>query len=138
LFAWYTCPLLDRFLPGGDNVPSMRGQRMPQPTTALDALLGLLAVRTNFLTPEALTAALEASAKGESRSLEEFLVSRRLLQAKEAAALKVLAEGQLARHGNDSAKTLATLHRPETGTPPASRAGSLPHDHFRTRMSADA
>ena len=70
---------------------------MPQPTTALDALLGLLAVRTNFLTPEVLNAAFEETAKGGGCSLEQFLVTRGLLQAKEAAALRVLAEGQLAR-----------------------------------------
>ena len=127
---------------------------MPQPTTALDALLGLLAVRTNFLTPEVLNAAFEETAKGGGCSLEQFLVTRGLLQAKEAAALRVLAEGQLARHGNDLAKTLVRLHGPGTVAPQASQDVSsycreappatlspmdpLTHDHFRTPMSADA
>src|SRR5262249_30670017 len=104
-----------------DNAPSMRGQRMPQPATAFDALFGLLAVRTNFLTPEALSAAFEEMRQGSYRSLEQFLVTHELLQGNEAAALKVLAEGQLARHGNDGTKTLATIH-----------------DRFRTCIAAEA
>jgi PAS domain S-box-containing protein len=110
-------PLSDSLFPHGED----KATRCGLPASDLDALLGLLAVRTNLLAPEALSAAVEESAKDGCRSLEQFLVSRGLLQAKEAAALKVLAEGQLARHGNDCAKTLATRHGPETGTPLASR-----------------
>src|SRR5262249_46287457 len=109
---------------------------------------------TNFLTPEVLNAAFEETAKGGGCSLEQFLVTRGLLQAKEAAALRVLAEGQLARHGNDLAKTLVRLHGPGTVAPQASQDVSsysreappatlspvarLTHVHSPPARSADA
>jgi serine/threonine protein kinase/formylglycine-generating enzyme required for sulfatase activity/tetratricopeptide (TPR) repeat protein len=71
------------------------------PPTSRDNLLGLLAVRNNLLTPEALDDALrERQRDSAGRPLGQVLVDRGLLAARERQALEALVDGQLERHGN--------------------------------------
>src|SRR5436190_5816255 len=121
--------------------------------TDRDDLLGLLAVRNNLLAPEALDALLQECGRDDT-PLGQLLLGRGLLRQNELECLEGLAEGQVRRHGNDAARTLATLRTagearapsgPAQQAPadvPATRAAVSPpaaeaHDPFLTRTTAE-
>src|SRR5204863_3907921 len=113
---------------------------MSQPPPDRNTLLGLLAVRIELLSPEALAEAIRASERDPSAPLGQFLVTRGLLQADELAHLEALVENCLQRRvqtaligdtvGTERAAVAATLTPDEQappslpGAPPGGSAGS--------------
>jgi len=85
---------------------------MSQPAPDRNALLGLLAVRSELLSPEAFAETVRPWEREPGEPLGPFLVARGLLQAAELAHLEALVEDCLKRQG----------HRTQVGdtVPPAS------------------
>ena len=76
-------------------------------------LLGILAVRKNFIGPDALRAALEAWLAHKSKGLGQILREQNALNENQYALLEEGVDDHLAEHGNDAAASLAALRLPD-------------------------
>ena len=83
------------------------------PPNALSAdrnlLFGMLALQMDFVTRDALIAAMHAWVLDKSKSLGELLESQRALTAQHHALLAALVEAHLARHNDDPEQSLAAI-----------------------------
>src|SRR5258708_575489 len=80
---------------------------MPQ-TADRNLLLGILALPTDFITRDALIAAMLAWSVAKHRPVEDILVDRGALDPADGDALRAMLERRIARHG-DAAASLAAL-----------------------------
>jgi hypothetical protein len=83
---------------------------MPSTAADQDLLLGLLALRMDFIAREHLIAAMEVWGVDKSSSLGTVLVEQRALDASRRILLERLVEEHLKQHDNDFAKSLASLN----------------------------
>src|SRR5205823_9759904 len=72
-------------------------------------LYGILALQMDFLSREQLIAGMQAWALNKDQSLARILLAQGVLAEEDRAALDVLVERHLARHGHDAARSLAAL-----------------------------
>jgi serine/threonine-protein kinase len=72
-------------------------------------LYGILALQMDFVTRDQLVAAMQAWVLDKDRSLGQVLAGQGVLADEDRAALDVLVQRHLARHGHDPARSLAAL-----------------------------
>src|SRR5438067_4003110 len=72
-------------------------------------LCGILALQMDFITRDALVAAMHAWVLDKSRTLGQILHAQGTLSADEHAVLDTLVEKHLSRHGSDVKQSLAAL-----------------------------
>src|SRR4051794_16695406 len=82
---------------------------MPRQDTDRNLLFGINALQNDFITCDALIAAMAAWALEKHRPLGEILVERNALNAVDRALLDQLLDRHLARHGNDPLASLAAM-----------------------------
>src|SRR5947209_7127570 len=99
---------------------------MSHPSADRNLLFGILAVQLDFVTKDALVAAMGAWLLDKARPLGDILRDRGDLSAEELAHLAALVEIHLKRHGNDPQRSLAAL----SSVPPTLRQqlAALPDD----------
>jgi serine/threonine-protein kinase len=86
-------------LPGTSAAPPSNAER--------NLLFGVLALQMDFISREALIAAVSAWSTDKSRALDEILVQQGALGAEERALLEPLIRKHLERHGGDPERSLA-------------------------------
>src|SRR5262245_42214683 len=79
------------------------------PTADRNLLLGILALQMDFISRDALIAAMNAWVLEKSKSLGDVLVSQQALAPKRLALLESLVEEHLDQHGRDPEKSLAAV-----------------------------
>src|SRR4051794_32367686 len=82
---------------------------MPRPDADRNLLFGILALQLDFITRDALIAAMSAWVLDKSRPLGEILRAAGAIDPMDLAALEPMVARQVARHGGDAAKSLAAL-----------------------------
>src|SRR5436309_560433 len=82
---------------------------MPRRDTDRNLLFGINALQNDFITRDALIAAMAAWALEKHRPLGEILVERGALDADDRALLDQLLDRHIARHGNDPHASLAAM-----------------------------
>src|SRR5262249_35707492 len=94
--------------------PEMRCCPMPEPTPPHPAsdrnlLFGILALQMDFISRDALIAAMSAWVLDKAKSLGDILQAQGTLAADERAVLDALVDTHLRRHGGDSQRSLAAV-----------------------------
>ena len=111
---------------------------MPPSTSDRNALLGLLAVRNELLTAEALAAATAEWEQDRSRSFGLILVAQGHLRERDLRALELLADSLLERNGSDQpAGTLLTAAVRPPSKQDAGTLGEAAGDNPATLLPAD-
>src|SRR5262245_55463267 len=87
---------------------------MPEPTPSRPAsdrnlLFGILALQMDFISRDALIAAMSAWVLDKAKSLGEILQGQGALVEADRAALDALVDRHLARHGGDPERSLASV-----------------------------
>jgi serine/threonine protein kinase len=72
-------------------------------------LFGVVAVQMDFVSRDALVAAMNAWALGKTQSLGQILVTQNVLSAQRRDLLEALVDEHLKQHGNDPQQSLATI-----------------------------
>jgi WD40 repeat protein/tRNA A-37 threonylcarbamoyl transferase component Bud32 len=72
-------------------------------------LFGILALQMDFISRDALIAAMNAWVLDKTKSLAEILVEQKALAASRRALLEPLVEEHIKQHGNDAEKSLASV-----------------------------
>src|SRR5712692_2731434 len=85
-----------------DSTPS-------RPNADRNLLFGIVALQMDFISREALIAAMHAWVLDKAKPLGQILREQQVLGADEHALLEALVQKHLALHGNDPAKSLAAL-----------------------------
>src|SRR5262249_4003040 len=80
-----------------------------RPNADRNLLLGILALQMDFISRDALIAAMNAWVLEKSKPLGHILYELGDLRAEERALLEALVEQHVLRHGNDPAQSLASL-----------------------------
>jgi WD40 repeat protein/tRNA A-37 threonylcarbamoyl transferase component Bud32 len=83
-----------------------------RPAADRNLLFGILALQMDFISRDALIAAMHAWVLDKARPLGQILVEQHALQPDEQAVLEALVQKHLARHGGDAEKSLAALPIP--------------------------
>jgi serine/threonine-protein kinase len=83
-----------------------------RPSAARNLLFGILALQMEFITRDALIAAMNAWVLDKAKSLGRILVEQNALRADQHGALEVLVNLHLEQHGDDVEKSLAALGVP--------------------------
>jgi serine/threonine-protein kinase len=91
---------------------------MPAPSADRNLLFGILALQLDFVSKDALIAAMHAWVLAKDRPLGDILADQGALTPEHRALLEALVVAHLARHDNDAAKSLAAV----------SSLGDLRHD----------
>jgi len=81
----------------------------PQKSAARSLLFGLLALQNNFIDRETLLSAFNAWVADKSKSLGQILLDRGALSPARHAALEMLVNEHVDRHGHDPERSLAVL-----------------------------
>jgi serine/threonine-protein kinase len=81
----------------------------PQPAADRNLLFGVLALQMDFVSRDALVAAMHAWVLDKARPLGQILVEQGALGTDEFAALEALVQKHLARHGHDPRQSLAAV-----------------------------
>src|SRR6478672_938990 len=82
---------------------------MGKGTADRNMLFGILALQMDFISREALLAAMQAWVFDKSRSLGEVLLGQGALSADSAALMEALVSKHLAMHGGDPGQSLAAV-----------------------------
>jgi serine/threonine protein kinase len=82
---------------------------MNDPRADRNLLLGILALQMDFITRDALIAAMNAWVLDKARTLGEILLSQRAIDPADLAALEQMVARHVARHGGDPEQSLAAL-----------------------------
>src|SRR5437588_13076338 len=82
---------------------------MTDPSADRNLLFGMLAVQMDFLSRDALFAAMQAWVFDKSKPLGQILQDQKALDADAHALLEALVRKHLALHGDDPAKSLAAV-----------------------------
>ena len=82
---------------------------MPRPDADRNLLFGILALQMDFITRDALIAAMNAWVLEKHRTLGEILVERGALDPTDRALLDPMVDRHVARHGGDPVASLAAL-----------------------------
>src|SRR5437763_1529342 len=99
---------------------------MPHAATDRNLLFGILALQMDFITRDALVAAMHAWVLDKAKSLGELLQAQRALTADTRALLEALVQKHLSMHGDDAGQSLAAV----------SSAGPI-HDELREIADPD-
>ncbi|MDB5349366.1 MAG: serine/threonine protein kinase [Planctomycetota bacterium] len=82
---------------------------MPRPEADRNLLLGVLALQMDFITRDALIAAMYAWVFDKTKTLGALLLDQHAIDPADLAALEPMVARHVARHGNDPATSLASL-----------------------------
>src|SRR5262245_15730454 len=83
-----------------------------RPSADRNLLFGILALQMDFITHDALIAAMHAWVLDKTKPLGQILVEQRALRTDQQGALNVLVNLHLEQHGGDVEKSLAALGVP--------------------------
>src|SRR5580704_15401850 len=81
----------------------------PSPSADRNLLFGILALRMDFISRDALVAAMHAWVLDKGKPLGQILEEQRALTSDTHALLEALVQKHLALHGNDAERSLAAV-----------------------------
>ncbi len=102
---------------------------MPRTDADRNLLFGINALQNDFITRDALIAAMAAWALAKHRSIGEILVEQNALDPADRDALEAMIARRLAKHDNDPARSLAALSGAEVIAADLQRAIADPEIH---------
>src|SRR5262249_10555589 len=97
---------------GASRKTASEAVAMPAATSDRNLLFGILALQMDFISRDALVAAMNAWLLDKAKPLGQLLVEQSALQPGKRALLESLVEAHLEMHGHDVEKSLAALAVP--------------------------